>query len=74
MLHEHLDAKKAAAGSKGRLVNEKISLELKMASRVQSSLDAYFWCQEKEEKQSDFITCTDDETVDVASIPARKQK
>eukprot|EP00957_Ditylum_brightwellii_P123028 9380168-Ditylum_brightwellii.AAC.1 len=51
-----------------------------MASRAQTSLDAYFGTVNnqsqtgKREKPSDSATCADDEKVDMASALARKQK
>eukprot|EP00957_Ditylum_brightwellii_P042568 3223165-Ditylum_brightwellii.AAC.1 len=66
--YKNIEVKKAEAGSKGGLVNEKISSELKMASRLQSRVN---W---EEGKLFDSVTCADGEKVGVARAPAKNLK
>ena len=45
--HEHLELNKAASADKGDLVSEKSMLELKLASRAQTSMGAFLEPREK---------------------------
>ena len=68
--HEHLEGKKSSAASKGGLVSEKSMLELKVDSRAQTSLGAFFGAKIKSQclsGDSDDSGVYNKSTVDMAA-------